>query len=695
MSSPERRGRLFVSSDLFPSTHDEIGSKYRISPIFPVLPDEALTPDLKGTVFLSFYSFDRAFSVVGRLLRSLHPDLLPRMWFSHGFASLLVFSSDRKLLEFAKIDPALGLRAQETWELRAGVVADSEYWFSSPANHNGCEVLDFSNLDSDLRRVLSEFRHCIYTALERSVNYAPDYAPSFSMLVETVNSIIGELLYINGKSDLLPHTCSESLARILRDNDIERQRRINHRTDHLIQLNSALSYVISQSFAGTIPILERECQIQSYSLLGVGTASLALFRLAEFVQEVFRWHPVDEAILQKYAYVEGVEIFPDIGSFVATRWEGDNRGIDSHLLNMKPSTFRPKLVFYSGRLGFKESEFSVTAALQVISGAGTARWSLMTLTHELMHAHVRALLSVIFKDLDERFTDYYEDFLAQREGRVGRRWKLIESLRSIVLNYLLEKRTYDNYAREIKEARKAGEPSMPPFGRLDLPSKEDLRRWMRDSFRDINEIMVHVCDYHYFYKGNNSLYLGLLWESWATVPTVLAEIDHYVFRSIVAVATKESGAIHDRFQLAVNILIQNLVELLERRPDSPVVKAALQFSRDKANHLLLSVRFYPALYLAEFTLKFLVSRGIHVDLMADDEHVEFIKGGYKYLVETGEFPGFDIKSPVAFLADRLRRALGGENSGLSEEHISAWLLLACASTAPIERAEEGGGSNVS
>ncbi len=75
----------------------------------------------------------------------------------------------------------------------------------------------------------------------------------------------------------------------------------------------------------------------------------------------------------------------------------------------------------------------------------------MTLTHELMHAHVRAMFSVIFKDLDERFEQYYDDFKSCHEGQnVSRRWKLIESLRLIVLNYLLQKKTFDLYAHRIK-----------------------------------------------------------------------------------------------------------------------------------------------------------------------------------------------------------------------------------------------------
>jgi hypothetical protein len=214
---------------------------------------------------------------------------------------------------------------------------------------------------------------------------------------------------------------------------------------------------------------------------------------------------------------------------------------------------------------------------------------------------------------------------------------------------------------------------------LEMPRRDELKQWLREDFRDLNEIMVHVCDYHYFYNARNNLYLGLLWESWATVPSVLSEIDHYVFRSLVAVATQERGPQQARFQLAVSILAQNLENLLIRKPDNPVVKSALDFLRDSKNHHPLQLKFVPALYLAEVTLRFFVSHRIHAALVQNDNNVERIHGEYVYRMETGEFPGFDIASPVGFLADRLRRSLADEDSGYGEEHATAWVLLACAS----------------
>jgi len=677
--SPKLREITFSEGPI-PPAREVISRPYRTSPVFPVLPTESLAPGFSGQTFLGFFAYDRAFSAIGRLLRQLPPDMLPNMWFSHGFASLLIFERAKDRLSIPELLSQSDLRAWEIWTLNDNVVHHQIDCFVAPpadVSIPSLEIDDFTALPSDLRQVLSEFSHCIYTALERSAHYYPGYIRPLCSLIESINYIISEIQFLGNTN---PGT-DQNFPSYLRDNPISRQKRLNQRTDQIIQLNSALSYVISQSFAGTIPILERECQVQSYSLLGIGTASLALFRFSEFVQNVFMKHPIDMAIEKKFPSLEGTNIFPSMRDFRPATWDHADFHIDTHLAGIETPPFRPKLVFYSGRLGFKEAEFSVTAALQVIFGSDSARWSLMTLTHELMHAHVRALLSAILKATDDRelekdFARYYSDLYAYHKRKAGR-WKLIQSVRSMILNFFVQKRACEEFMNG--SAKTSYEATV---NQLDVrfPENPDaLRQWMREDFRDLNEIMVHVCDYHYFYNSNDELYLGLLWESWSTVPSVLSEIDHYVFRSLVAVATKEPGEIKERFDLSLRILTQNLEQILDRRPQNPVVECALTFLRDPNRHGSLLLRFIPALYLAEVTLKFLVSGRIQAELVSGDSNFEVEKGEYIYHIETGEFPGFDISSPVGFLADRLRRSLRGISSSVDEEHASAWVLLACAS----------------
>lgn len=52
----------------------------------------------------------------------------------------------------------------------------------------------------------------------------------------------------------------------------------------LVTTNAALSRYTSQTYAGTSPIIESECHYYTHSLLGIGTASLALTQIRRFVE---------------------------------------------------------------------------------------------------------------------------------------------------------------------------------------------------------------------------------------------------------------------------------------------------------------------------------------------------------------------------------------------------------------------------
>ena len=54
--------------------------------------------------------------------------------------------------------------------------------------------------------------------------------------------------------------------------------------------------------------------------------------------------------------------------------------------------FFGRFAFYSGRLGFREYDFSATAAIQVLGNARTLKWNVINYTHEIIHNHVRALV---------------------------------------------------------------------------------------------------------------------------------------------------------------------------------------------------------------------------------------------------------------------------------------------------------------
>src|SRR5205814_8070651 len=56
----------------------------------------------------------------------------------------------------------------------------------------------------------------------------------------------------------------------------------------------------------------------------------------------------------------------------------------------------PLIAHFSLRHGFMESKFSVTAASESLTAETQPQWTLVTLSHEVMHSHVRSILNALF-----------------------------------------------------------------------------------------------------------------------------------------------------------------------------------------------------------------------------------------------------------------------------------------------------------
>jgi hypothetical protein len=647
----------------------------RTSPVFAAAQHEATPPDFSGSTSILFLVFDRPYQVIARL-RADCPELFRRTWFSHGLASVVILGAVAADVEPLRADSSLGFRAMEIWTLRDGNLEDSECVFAPPISTTppGTSLQGFGSLDSDTQVLLEELQACLHTAIRIASQYAPRYLRILDCLTQAANEIITELTFLQAPTGPPPPSLPEGAFDSESSRSVELQRRLHQRVGQLVQINSALSYLISQALSGIFPLRESECQVRRYSLLGIGTAVHAIAAFAEFVERIFEKFPVDEAIDRLFDLGPPLPIWPLISSeFDPRAWSASRYHIDTFLKNTEPTTAQPRLVFFSGRLGFREAEFAVTAALQVLASADSVRWSLMTLSHELMHAHVRGVLSVLFDEPQKGASASFKDFhTALAEVVAGRSdgKNLRASLRLAILNYC----TVQPFLGDIIRGRKSEES-------IALLSFQELRESLSLNFAAINHAFVHVFDFFYFYNARSAVYLRLLWESWATVPAVLEDLDEYLLRSIVTISTVEEGSTSDRFENALAILISALVDLSGTR-HCAVASFALEHLSQHETKRRLIIRFTPAAYLAEVAAKVLVASPIHGALLRDDL-AEPHEMGCQYYLESGEFAEVAIESPVAFLLDRLRRNLSAHPAPRKqEEYLSAWSLLVCASATP-------------
>ena len=655
---------------------------YRVSPIFPVLPKEAVIPDMKADLYVGFFCCEHAFSVIGQLLAALPADQQSSLWFSHGLPSLVVFAHSPALLESIKKKAASALRAYERWHVKNGVLAETTTWRCKPeaAKASDFAIEGFPELDADLNSILIELRNCILTGASRAAQYIPSQLLTYRKIVEAVNEIGRELVFLQRPDTAAPESLPQNAISELQTDLVARQKRIHQRTGQLVQLNSALSYVISQAYSGAPPILQNECHVRTYSLLGVGTAFCAIAAFSRFVEHVFEAHPVEEVVGDNYRIAPGIDCFRSLAIFDPQKWkQREESSLDALLTKQSPAEPHPKLVFFSGRLGFKETEFAVTVALQVLTAVDTVRWSLSTISHELLHAHVRALLAVVFDDVKRRspehaYAEYFRKYEAYLYNPQASPSDLMESLRFIIFNYCRQRINSGMLAKKMRDMPAAKEKETNPRIKTDtvVPSADYLREEFAADYRELNELLVHVLDFQYFYNSDVSIYLPLLWESWSAVPAVLEQVEHYVLRSIVTIGSGEVGTASERFDLSTKIVREGIGAM---PGNNPAAKEALRVMADPETMCRLKLQFLPGIYLADMTMNFLYASGIYADLFKADDNFD----DNRYLLEAGQFPGFDIGSPVAFVLDRLRRSLNKELSEHSQDYVAAWVFLACAS----------------
>ncbi len=655
----------------------------RSSPIFPVTPSVARLPETEN-FWIGFFYYQQAFLTIGEAVAELDDQRQSELWYSHGLATPIIIASDISVIEGFERDYQSRLRAIEIWEVRAGVLVRSSTRLS-PAmkiDPKALSLVACASFDADTRSLVSQLQQSLMTAAAAAAQFAPRDIGVFAEVVHAANETISELAFLIQQSGTPPLSVSRDVVQAILTDSVQRQQRIHQRIGDLVQLNSTLSYVISQSYSGRPPILLHPSPFISYQLLGVGTAARALSALCRFVESRFAEHSICSTIDTKYRLLPPVEEFVNLQNFDPGKWRDFARKekLDFHFDSAAPEVVKPRLLYFSSRLGFRESEFTLTAAAQVLELSCTARWNLITMSHELIHAHVRAILAAIFAGTAEtctssEFARFCDIFAQARDGdHAG--LHLIDSLRNAIFSYAKHRQP----ARRLAKAASATTKSRL---RDSVPKSDaaSLRDCLTGSFRILNEIIVHTLDYYYFYNGSTSTYVTLLWQSWATVPAVLEHLDEYLLRTLIPVSTKFHGNTNERLTQSIAETKGAIEAIVTSTPTNGVAAAALaRLSEPRAREEFVP-EFLFGSYLAELTRHFLLSAVMQAALREGDDNVDVDSDGdeWTYSLDSLTFPGFTVTSPVAFLIDRLVRASRGENTGVDEEALSAWTLLACAS----------------
>jgi hypothetical protein len=597
------------------------GPATRISPIFGVAEF--------GTTDRQSHSFRGRDSWL-LLLGPIHPELLrecldgeSRVWLSLGLFNVIIEPQSASTLQtiqgWAK-DKGINY---ETWELRDSVIISSNYWLAPELRtpwRRELARLSRLKLSQEMLEAVKEYCPLMASTLSRSERIQQDLMTD----LEEINSfVINDLLtphdglYTDTYKDL----------------------------GQLLIINAGLSRLSSQTFAGTSPIAEAPCHFWSNSLLGIGVATLGLWRLTSFLNLTLGQADLPER------FARLADITTNITNLTGLEptdpfWFADHLGT---INNIPPTDLVPLIPYFSARDGFKSNLVTISAPLATIGSCNSLNWSLVTITHELSHVIIRGVLSELYPNLD------LESSLNQALSLLGRN--------ATAPNLLDEVRRYLYVT--ICAMEQIAEGNMAP------------RAYNVDSFRilldhyhhEVEELLVHVFDFLYFYGRDPEKYIRGIWLSWGTLPNVKSRVREYVIRTICATLaihlnrTNSEETARDQVKLV-------LEQLKGETANGSYISSALKYINDEWDN-----EIYPAVSarrgIVRIASTFLFSQSIATKVRGESSISTRAAEREGYTFRTGEIDLKAIQNPLRFLELYT-------DSGAPSASASAWIFYILA-----------------
>lgn len=414
----------------------------------------------------------------------------------------------------------------------------------------------------------------------------------------------------------------------------------------VVSMNAALSRFCSQTFSGISPILKTECHFWLHSLLGTGSANLALHNLVSSIQRVLGEARLPERI-QELGVISG-----NVPSL-------DQLTKDSRLLNFdimtevallpgKQEPIVPLVTYFSGRDGFSSQIQTLSAPIATIAECNSHRSNLLTVTHELSHIFIQGILSVVSPTIgDDRSLREAREILSPRFHAVN--W--LQAARQLFLEAIVSME------------------KVTPDGASDQEIVGDLPYFLEKYRQEAQEILVHTFDFVYFHASEPEYYIRSIWNSWCAIPGIGDRVPEYLMRTICAVSANllsEKATI--RFASALRETRSILSNARLSAPESlQYVEMALEYLEnleESSNEWKELEQEYSArIYLTRFIVIFLYSSTLASDLFTDP----YIGGGVGY--HSKKPLTYDL-NPIGNAINFLRRQLKSDPT----EAESLWVL---------------------
>lgn len=648
----------------------------RTSKIFPLVPENTRLYTFENAD-LMFFDYENPFAILGRINRIASDELKQRIYFSNGSCSV-IFISDKDSLNKEYLSLNLqGLNSSEKWILYDNKIRDFQYHFNGNFNtyekDNSFFINDYSELPIAIRSILDESVASLSILKNKGAAY--DCTDVIIYLVKVINIYIEELKYYNNP-DFHPAPSTIYTDESIVKDPLSNQHLQNQNIDRLIQINSSLSYVSTQTYSGSIPILERRSIIRRSCLLGVGTSVRALTRIIRYIEKSF-------LTIDFYEIITGSAMRSSSSSPLAglqkkiyekNAWHKSN--IDILPKSDKQDEFSPKMVYFSSRNAFRESEFAITASMNCITSGLSLPWTLMTITHEMLHSHVRTLLTSIFSSSGKKddFENICKRFRRKYVDGDASDYCLIDSIREVILRYCIGTKSLGS----ISCLKKYDASGVPDYN----VKIEELRDLLGSEYKNINEILVHTLDLHYFYRNDMRIYILTIWNSWAPLPNIHDDISQYILRSLLAIASNIDQSPYKRFQISLELFKTILEEnnnILRNNHLVSELKDVLE--KDNGNYVKnwYLGAFKNSLILIDLVMEVFYSRKVSTQLWNDENVVISTNDNREehcsYNVPLN-FIEDRISCPIPYLYDRMIKVMSGEINDEDIERQTAIAFLA-------------------
>ena len=692
------------------------------SPLFPLYEDGLNDlPDLTKGTTITFLMVPTVFPSFSSILQQT--ESTNQIWFSIGLANLIIIEDEsskvsENIINLLKEDE--NLIAFEKWKVNdRKIIKSSNRDFEILRINKSVIHLNLSiseKLPLDLKFAVSEYILSANKFLTASKKFTPYYYDNHLRTINSSSKYINDLSFLLGddsfkpRNSLLGNLGAESPegARIIlnqSENSQIKEELINDRHGRIIQFNSSMAYIYSQAYSGTFPLFDHIGIIRRHSLLGMGTGISALYELLIQLENALFYLPFEDLLKSDYALIfcsnDFFEPIINPGYFDNSIWKNDSTGskVISKEIDFRvnvPDDFFNRLSFFSGRWGFREHDYSATAAIQVLVESHCLKWHIINYTHEIIHSHVRLILDQLilipaslrdgnYNNWVEKFRKSFLSIFSSHDHRIEiNDMTYLDYFRLIIIKFVLNASFYGSlsvpYNRDKWDALMADPSKTYDFL---LPPSLDIRELLTHLNKDVAEIFVHVLDFNYIYKREIQTYLRSIWSSWSTVPAVSNDLKQYIVRSLVVVGLTEEIISTKRFGRVKKQFQDSIQQLLNQNSDEMILKRIINILEDPEEEQDLKNRFYNCIIVGDLVYNFFVGK-LDSHLENDDKNYLYpsdLEDGEDFVtygIDTNSFSGNEIKSKVRFLLDQLVREINSVSKNNSDgfiEKTSAWLLL--------------------